>query len=140
MADFSSVVIVGRLTRDPELKYVGNGAPLCTLSVATSRRFTRDDGQKVQMTTFVDVDVWRRAAEICAQFLKKGREILITGSLRQDRWVDAKTQQNRSKLKVVAQSVQFLGPKPEASEAPPSAGEAPAASEEEAGEDEKAEE
>ncbi len=134
MADYSSVVIVGRLTRDPELKYVGGGAPLCTLSVATSRRFTRGDGQKVQTTTFVDVDVWRRAAEICAQFLKKGREILITGSLRQDRWVDAKTQQNRSKLKIVAQSVQFLGPKPETAEAPP------AAAEEDAGEDEKAEE
>ena len=125
MADFSSVVIVGRLTRDPELKYVGGGAPLCTLSVATSRRFTRDDGQKVQMTTFVDVDVWRRAAEICAQFLKKGREVLVVGTLRQDRWVDAKTQQPRSKIKVVATHVSFVGPRPEAEEDAAATAEAP---------------
>jgi single-strand DNA-binding protein len=125
MADFSSVVIVGRLTRDPELKYVANGAPVCTLSVATSRRFTKADGQKGQTTTFVDVDVWRRAAELCAQFLKKGREILVTGSLRQDRWVDARTQQNRSRLKVVAQTVQFLGPKPAGGAAGEAVGEEP---------------
>jgi single-strand DNA-binding protein len=112
MADFSSVVIVGRVVRDPELRYVAGGAPVCTLSVATSRRFTKADGAKVEATTFVDVDVWRRAAELCVQFLKKGREILVTGSLRQDRWVDESTKQKRSRLKVVAQSVQFLGPKP----------------------------
>jgi len=113
MADFSSVVIVGRLTRDPQLRYAPNGAPVCSLSVATSRRFSREDGQRAEQTTFVDVDVWRRMAEICAQFLKKGREVLILGSLRQSRWKDPKTQEPRSKIRVVAHQVRFLGPRPE---------------------------
>lgn len=108
MASFNSVVLVGRLVRDPELKYVANGAPICKFRIASSRRFTRSDGQKAEDTTFVDVDAWRRLAEICAQFLKKGRQVLIMGSLRLDEWLDAKTQQKRSKLKIVAREVQFL--------------------------------
>jgi single-strand DNA-binding protein len=120
MADFSSVVLVGRLTRDPELKLVGGSAQLCVLSVATSRRFTKDSGERVEQTSFVEVDVWRKAAENCVKFLRKGREILVTGSLRQDRWVDAKTHENRSRLKVVAQTVQFLGKRPEEPAAPES--------------------
>ena len=111
MADFNSVVIVGRLTRDPELRYTPSGAPVCSFGVATTRRFTKEDGQKSETTTFLDVDVWRRLAEICSQFLKKGREVLVLGTLRQSRWTDAKTQQVRSKIRVVAQQVQFLGPK-----------------------------
>lgn len=121
MANFTSVVIVGRLTRDPQLRYAPSGSPVCSLSVATSRRFTREDGQKTEATTFIDVDVWKRLAEICAQFLKKGREVLITGSLRQSRWKDPKTQEPRSRLRVVAQQVQFLGPKPAAVDEPPAA-------------------
>jgi len=122
MANFSSVVIVGRLTRDPQLRYAPSGAPVCSLSVATSRRFTKEDGQKAESTTFIDVDVWKRLAEICAQFLKKGREVLIMGSLRQSRWKDAKTQEPRSRIRVLAQQVQFLGPRPDAAEdAPPGA-------------------
>lgn len=114
MADFNSVVILGRLSRDPELRYVGNGAPVCTFSVATNHHYTKSDGQKAESVTFVDVDVWRRLAELCSQFLKKGRQVLVTGTLKQDRWVDAKTQQPRSKLKIVAREVKFLGPRPEA--------------------------
>jgi single-strand DNA-binding protein len=114
MADFNSVVILGRLARDPELKYVGNGAPVCTFSVATNHHYTKSDGQKAESVTFVDVDVWRRLAELCSQFLKKGRQVLVTGMLKQDRWVDAKTQQNRSKLKIIAREVKFLGPRPDA--------------------------
>ncbi len=118
MANFSSVVIVGRLTRDPQLRYAPGGAPVCCLSVATSRRFTREDGQKTESTTFIDVDVWRRMAEICAQFLRKGREVLVMGSLRQSRWKDPKTQESRSKIRVLAQQVQFLGPRPDAEPEP----------------------
>jgi single-strand DNA-binding protein len=111
MADFNSVVLLGRLTRDPELRYVGSGAPVCSFSVATNQNYTKSDGQKVQAVTFVEVTVWRRLAEICSQFLKKGRQVLVTGTLKQDRWVDAKTQQSRSKLKIVAREVKFLGPR-----------------------------
>ncbi|MBI3856666.1 MAG: single-stranded DNA-binding protein [Planctomycetes bacterium] len=113
------MILLGRLTRDPELKYAGNGSPVCSFSVATNHQYTKSDGQKVKAVTFVDVDVWRRLAEICAQFLKKGRQVLVTGMLRQDRWVDTKTQQTRSKLKVVAREVKFLGPRPDAEPAGP---------------------
>ncbi len=108
MANFNSVVIVGRLTRDPELRYAPGGAPVCSFSVATSQRYTKEDGAKAENTTFLDVDVWRRLAEICHQFLKKGREVLVMGSLRQSRWTDAATQKPRTKLHLVAQNVQFL--------------------------------
>ena len=114
MADFNSVVLLGRLARDPQIRYVNNGAPVCTFSVATNHHYTKSDGQKAQSVTFVDVDVWRRLAELCSQFLKKGRQVLVTGTLRQDRWIDTKTQQPRSKLKVIAREVKFLGPKPDA--------------------------
>jgi single-strand DNA-binding protein len=114
MSDFNSVVLLGRLARDPELRYVGSGAPVCSFSVATNQNYTKSDGQKAQSVTFVDITAWRRLAEICNQFLKKGRQVLVTGTLKQDRWVDTKTQQPRSKLKVVAREVKFLGPRPDA--------------------------
>jgi single-strand DNA-binding protein len=113
MADYNSVVLLGRLSRDPELKYAPSGAPVCTFSVATNHHYTKPDGQKAQTVTFVDVTVWRRLAELCSQFLRKGREVLVSGALKQDRWIDAKTQQPRSKIKVVAREVKFIGPKPE---------------------------
>ena len=113
MANFNSVVIVGRLTRDPELRYVPSGAPVCSFSVATSRKYTKEGGEKVEETTFLDVDVWKRLAETCSQFLKKGREVLVMGTLRQSRWVDQNTNQKRSKIRIVANVVQFLGRRPE---------------------------
>lgn len=116
MADFSSVVVIGRLVRDPELKYVANGAPVCNFSVATSRRWTKTDGQRVEETTFLDVTTWKRLAEICNQFLKKGREVLVMGSLQQSRWTDKETKQPRSRIKVVASTVQFLGKRDEEAE------------------------
>jgi len=109
MANFNSVVVIGRLTSDPELRYAPSGAPVCSFTVATSRRITDDSGESVVQTTFLDVDTWRRMAEVCAQFLKKGREVLVMGTLRQSRWVDPDTKEPRTKIKVVAQQVQFLG-------------------------------
>ncbi|MBV8881288.1 MAG: single-stranded DNA-binding protein [Planctomycetaceae bacterium] len=112
MADFNSVVLLGRLARDPELRYAPSGAPVCSFSVATNHRYTKSDGQKAQSVTFVDIDAWRRLAELCSQFLKKGRQVLVSGTLKQDRWMDAKTQQPRSRLKVLAREIKFVGPKP----------------------------
>lgn len=125
MASFNSVVMVGRLVRDPEMKYVANGAPVCRFRLAASRKFTKSDGQKSEDCTFVDVDAWRRLAEICHQFLKKGREVLVMGSLRLDEWTDAKTGQRRSKLKIVAREVQFLWAKESDDDAPAEAGSEP---------------
>lgn len=109
MANFNQVVLVGRLTRDPELRYTNEGKPVCEFTLAANRKFTRKSGEAVEEVTFVDVVTWNRVAEITAEFLKKGREVLVSGSLTQDRWVDAQTQQNRSKLRVVAGTLQFLG-------------------------------
>jgi len=96
MADFNSVVLVGRLARDPELRHAPSGDPVCTFSVATNQRYTKRDGQKARIVTFVDIDAWRRLADFCSQSLKKGRQVLVSGTLKQDRWVDAKTQQPRN--------------------------------------------
>jgi single-strand DNA-binding protein len=113
MADYNCVVLLGRLARDPELKYAPSGAPVCSFSVATNHHYTKSDGQKAQSVTFVDVVAWRRLGEICSQFLKKGRQVLISGSLKQERWTDAKTQKPRSRLKVPAREVKFVGPTPD---------------------------
>lgn len=113
MADYNCVVLLGRLSRDPELKYAPSGSPVCSFSVATNHHYTKPDGQKAQSVTFVDIVAWRRLAEICSQFLKKGRQVLISGILKQERWTDAKTQKLRSRLKVVAREVKFIGPRPE---------------------------
>ncbi len=109
MSDLNSVVLVGRLVRDPELKYTPQGAPVCEFTLASNRRFTKKDGEKVEEVAFVDVVVWNRLAEISAEYLKKGRMIVVSGQLTQDRWEDKETGQKRSKLRVQAQAVQFLG-------------------------------
>ena len=109
MPGFSQVTLLGHLTRDPELRYTPQGAAVCSLTVAVNHRFTRKDGEKAESVAFVDVTVWNRQAETSAEFLKKGRLVLVSGRLEQDRWEDPKSGQKRSKLQVVAASVQFLG-------------------------------
>lgn len=109
MSDLNSVVLVGRLVRDPELKYTPQGAPVCEFTLASNRRFTKKDGEKVEEVAFVDVVAWNRLAEISAEYLKKGRMVVVSGQLIQDRWEDKETGQKRSKLRVQAQTVQFLG-------------------------------
>lgn len=109
MSDLNSVVLVGRLVRDPELKYTPQGAPVCEFTLASNRRFTKKDGEKVEEVAFVDVVAWNRLAEISAEYLKKGRMVVVSGQLIQDRWEDKETGQKRSKLRVQAQTTQFLG-------------------------------
>jgi len=109
MASFNQVTLLGNLTRDPELRYTPQGVAVCDCSLAVNRRFTKKDGEKVDEVAFVDITCWNRLAEIAAEFLKKGRPVLISGHLTQDRWQDEATGQKRSKLRVVAESLQFLG-------------------------------
>jgi single-strand DNA-binding protein len=108
MANFNAVMLMGRLTHDPELQYSKTGIPVCRLSLATNRKFKKSDGTDGEETLFIDVNTWRRLAEICAQFLKKGREVFISGTLVQSRWTDANGQK-RSRIRVTADTVQFLG-------------------------------
>jgi single-strand DNA-binding protein len=109
MPSFNSVVLLGHLARDPELRYTPQGVAVCDFTLATNRKFTRKDGEKAEEVAFVDVTTWMRLAEISAEFLKKGRAVLVSGRLVQDRWQDESTGQKRSKLRVVADAVQFLG-------------------------------
>lgn len=108
MANFNAVMVMGRLVRDPELLYSQNGIPLCRLRLASNKKFKKADGTAGESTVFVDVTAWRRLAEICSQFLKKGREIFVSGELVQSNWVD-KEGQKRSRLRITAGTVQFIG-------------------------------
>jgi single-strand DNA-binding protein len=109
MASFNKVILVGNLTRDPELRYTPKGTAIAKIGIAVNRVWTNEAGEKKEEVTFVDVDVFGRTAENVGQYMRKGRPILIEGRLRLDQWDDKQTGQKKSKLGVVAETVQFLG-------------------------------
>ena len=109
MASFNKVILVGNLTRDPELRYTPKGMAIAKIGVAVNRVWTSESGEKKEEVTFVDVDIFGRTAENVGQYMRKGRPILIEGRLRLDQWDDKQTGQKRSRLGVVAETVQFLG-------------------------------
>jgi single-strand DNA-binding protein len=106
MADINHVVLVGRLTRDAELKYTANGQAVCKFSVAVNRRRKSGD-QWVDEANFFDVVLWGRQGESLNQYLVKGKMVGVDGELRQDRW--EQDGQNRSKVEIVAANIQLLG-------------------------------
>jgi len=107
-ADYSLCILVGRLTRDPELKYgASGGLPYAVLSLAVNRQVPDPDGTVKKSVSFVDATVWRHQAELVAQMCKKGSTVMVVGTLQQERWTD-KDGQNRSRLQVNADRVQFL--------------------------------
>jgi single-strand DNA-binding protein len=103
--DLNRVFLAGRLTRDPELRYLPSGVALCKLSVANSRYYKGKDGERREETVFADVTVWERQAEWIGERLRKGRPVLVEGRLRQDEWEDKATGQKRSRLEITAQRV-----------------------------------
>src|SRR5688572_3177571 len=109
MASFNKVILIGNLTRDPELRYTPKGTAIAKIGVAVNRVWTSEAGEKKEEVTFIDVDVFGRTAENVGQYMRKGRPILIEGRLRLDQWDDKQTGQKRSRLGVVAETVQFLG-------------------------------
>lgn len=106
MASYNRVVLVGNLTRDPELRYIPSGTAVSEIGLAVNDRVKKGD-QWVDETTFVDVTLWARTAEVANQYLTKGSSILIEGRLKLDMW--EKDGQKRSKLRVVADKMQMLG-------------------------------
>ena len=102
---------MGRLTRDPEVKYTSGGTAIAKLSMAVNRNWTNKEGQKQEDTTFVDVDAFGRQAEVIGQYIKKGNPIFIEGNLRLDQWDDKQTGEKRSKLKVVLDRFEFIDSK-----------------------------
>ena len=110
MASFNRVILVGNVTRDPEVRYIPSGQAVCELGLAVNRYwFDKQANQKKEETTFVDVTLWGREAELAGEYLAKGRPVLIEGRLQLDSWDDKQTGQKRSKLRVVGEHMQFLG-------------------------------
>ena len=109
MASYNKVMLLGNLTRDPEVKYTPKGSAVADIGLAVNRTYTTDGGEKREETTFVDVTMWGRQAEIAGEYLKKGRPLFVEGRLQLDTWDDKQTGQKRSKLRVVCENVHMLG-------------------------------
>jgi len=108
MASFNKVFLMGRLTRDPELRYTAEGTAVADMNLAVSQKFTSKSGEQKENVVFTKVTVWRKQAEACGEYLFKGSEIFVEGRLQLDTW-ETKDGQRRSRLSVIAQRVQFLG-------------------------------
>jgi single-strand DNA-binding protein len=112
MASFNKVILLGNLTRDPEVRYTPKGSAVCDLGIAVNRVYTTDSGEKREEVTYVDVVLWARLAEIAGEYLKKGRPVFIEGRLQMDTWDDKQTGQKRTKMRVVGETMQLLGGRP----------------------------
>ncbi len=112
MANLNKVMLIGNVTRDPEIKYTPKGSAVTDLGIAVNRVYTPEGGEKREETTFVDVTLWGRQAEIAGEYCKKGRSIYVEGRLQLDSWEDKTSGQKRSKLRVVGEAFQLLGPRP----------------------------
>jgi len=112
MASFNKVILLGNLTRDPEVRYTPKGSAVCDLGLAVNRQYSLDNGEKREEVTYVDVVLWARLAEIAGEYLKKGRPVFIEGRLQLDTWDDKQSGQKRSKLRVVGETMQLLGSRP----------------------------
>jgi single-strand DNA-binding protein len=112
MASFNRVVLVGNLTRDPQVRYTPSGTAVAEIGLAVNRTwFDKQTNTKREETTFVDVTLWARDAEVAGEYLTKGRQVLIEGRLQLDTWDDKQTGQKRSRLRVVCERLVMLGSK-----------------------------
>lgn len=110
MASFNKVILIGNLTRDPQVKYTTGGTAVTEIGLAVNRRWLdKQSNQWKDETTFVDVTLWGRTAEIAGEYLAKGRQVLIEGRLQLDTWDDRESGQKRSKLRVVGENMTMLG-------------------------------
>jgi len=112
MANLNKVMLIGNLTRDPELRHTPKGTAVSEISLAINRNWTNDQGQKQEETTYVEVTLWGRQAEVVQQYVTKGSPIYIEGRLQLDSWDDKDTGKKRSKLRVIGENFQFLSGKP----------------------------
>ena len=126
---YQKLIIVGNLGRDPEMRYMTDGTPVTSFSVATSRRWTDANGQAQERTVWFRVSAWRRLAETCNQYLTKGRQVLVEGELSEPRPWQSRDGEWRASLEVRAYTVKFLGNRGDAQAAPRPAADAGAPSE-----------
>jgi len=116
-ASLNKVFLMGNLTRDPELRYVPSGTAVANFTVAVNRAYKDAAGDKKEEVSFIRVVIWGKMAEVCGEYLAKGRPVLVEGRLRSRSW-EAQDGQKRSTIEVVATSVQFLGARGEKKESP----------------------
>ena len=109
MPNLNKVMLMGNLTRDPEIKYTPKGTAIANFGIAVNRNYSTESGEKREEVTFIDIEAWGRTAEIIGEYFKKGRPIYVEGRLKLDTWDDKQTGQKKSKLRVVADSFEFLG-------------------------------
>ena len=107
MANLNKALMIGNLTRDPELRYTSGGSPVCNFSIAVNRYYNDKSGDRKEETTFLRVTVWGKQGEHCAQYLAKGRSVFVEGRLQSRSW-ETEDGQKRSSIDLVAENVQFL--------------------------------
>ncbi len=109
MPNLNKVMLMGNLTRDPEIKYTPKGTAIANFGIAINRVFTPEGGERREEVTFIDLEAFGRTAEVIGEYFKKGRPIFIEGRLKLDQWDDKTTGKKQSKLRVVVDSFEFLG-------------------------------
>ncbi len=114
-ASFNKVLLMGNLTRDPELRYIPSGQAVCSFSVAVNRTYMSQSGEKKEEVSFIRVVVWAKRAEVCNEYLKKGSPVFVEGRLQSRSW-EAQDGSKRSTIEVIAQNVQFLSRAPRGEE------------------------
>ena len=119
MASFNKVILAGNLTRDPELKYTPKGTAITRIGLAIKRTWADESGQKKEEVSFIDIEAWGKQGEVIAQYMRKGRPLLVEGRLKMDSWDDKATGRKMSKLKVVLESFSFIDSKRAENDSPP---------------------
>ena len=109
MPSLNKVMLMGNLTRDPELRVTPKGTPICQFSLAINRQFKMESGESREEVIYVDIEAWGKQGETIAKYVTKGRPLFVEGRLRLDQWEDKNTKEKRSRMKVVLENFQFLG-------------------------------
>ena len=109
MANFNRVILMGNLTRDPQLRSTNNGGTVADLSLAVNRTWKDKNGKKQEEVTYVPITLWGRTAEVAAEYSRKGSQVLIEGRLKLDQWEDRNTGDKRQRLSVVGESYTMIG-------------------------------
>ena len=109
MPSLNKVLLMGNLTRDPELRVTPKGTPICQFGLAINRQFKLESGESREEVIFVDIEAWGRQGETIAKYCTKGRPLYVEGRLKLDQWEDKNTKEKKSKMKIVLEQFQFLG-------------------------------
>ena len=109
MANLNKVMLIGNLTRDPELRVTPKGTAICQFSLAVNRKFKDESGGEREEVTYIDIEAWSKQGETIAKYVTKGRPLFVEGRLKLDQWEDKTTKEKRSRMKVVLENFQFLG-------------------------------